>query len=159
MAITDPKHRMKRLHVIPLEEADENYGRKPSLKRAKGTVKKSELTLLEKQGLQALLSLHSDIRPLERQEAEIEQGVITPEKIHSLHHDCPCAAALNLSKHLDAPHYYTKEKPVIRFLGDPLAVPFPPMGRPLAPPPPLPRVAYGHVFSAGKSQRPDKVQS
>ena len=57
---------------------------------------------------------------------------------------CECRSP---SEKLDAPE---EKKPIIRFLGDPLAVPSPPspLGRPLAPPPPFPNVPYGYAFPA-----------
>jgi hypothetical protein len=162
MAITiDPKHRMKRVHVIPFDGPGEYYfERKSNLKRVKGPLKKTELSTLEKQGLQALLSLHSDVHLLTRQDVDTRHSTVLAKKceVSNAHSSCLVSGPSNK---LDTLKHRNKKQSAIRFLGDPLAVPSPPpppfIGKPLAVPPPLPRVPYGYVFEA--RHYPDNTES
>lgn len=165
--LTVDAHKVKRVHVIPLDEAGEHeeHRREPDAKRVKGPLHQSTLTLLEKQGLQALLTLHSDMRPLHRQDVDTREDMASMKEMRDM--DSFSADLVSNKQALYKPKYASKTKLTeksttrIRFLGDPLAIPNPPpfIGRPLALPPPLPRIPYGVALPAKTEPRPDKTSS
>lgn len=144
----------KLVHVIPFDDDASTVSAAPSGKCAKRTSTArscTPLSSLEQDGLQALLTLRSPTRPLKEHVRSYQTDPFSQPPSEG---DVLSVGALTPPFPERATTYTARNLAVLQKtpVGMPLLAPPPQhyLGRPLAPPPALPRIPYGCIFSNRK---------
>ncbi|KAG7347194.1 hypothetical protein IV203_006263 [Nitzschia inconspicua] len=149
--VVGERRKRKLVHVIPFDD-DAITAEEPG-KKSKTTFdaeSSAPLSSLEKDGLQALLSLGSPIHPLEGR-SNAHGSALTRLSEKRSADTCKVSQTISYFK---LPDLTRNTIPIARrtiqeAVGKPLLPPPVPryLERPIAPPPGLPRIAYGCIFS------------